>query len=639
MHVQKFTQFVLTLITLLILSHQSNGLNFSYESQQELSAMLMLDDFSPKQGGIGSEVILTGDGFTNVTSVEFRGILTAFTIINDHTISTVVPIGMTQPGRIRIKIDTPFEKVVSMMDYTPIPMVISDFLPKKAGVNENITVTGKSFSGITSVDLRGINASFVVENDSTVTVTIPGNYPYQPGNIRIKKTIPGQAGLEKAVSIDQFNRIAKEPTVIATNFRTDPAFTISRLKWNNGNGSRRLVVIKEASNPVDFIPEDGVEYSANRFLWFNTPIDGNFVVFNDRRTPDLRVLGLKLRTDYLARIYEYNGAGDRINYLTQEFAEVSFTMREPEDPIILGSIPKCIKPGRKVKIIGINLEETSEVVLNGDSLDFTVVNDLLIKVDIPEDANNGNITIFEFEVETIMSMDTTFDRLEILPSTPTTPSSNLVVVPTSSVSADISWTAGDGNRQLVVLKESSNPVEFRPDDCEYYRLNREFGAGKDFDGNFVVFGGSTGQVSVTGLSENTSYDVYVFEYNKSVGRAQNYLRNNFLQGSFSTPGASGFRVLKPGMENKDGMIMEGPFMTIYPNPSSNGIVNVNVGNVTEDTPVSLNVYNISGQKILEQKFTGTAAFQVDLYRMNGKGLYLFNILVDDQRQIQRIHVK
>jgi hypothetical protein len=99
-----------------------------------LSGTLILDDFSPKQGGIGSEVIITGEGFTDVTSVEFRGVLTNFIIINDTAISAVVPIGMTQPGRIRIKIDTPFQKVVSTIDFTPVAMTLTDFYPKKAGV-------------------------------------------------------------------------------------------------------------------------------------------------------------------------------------------------------------------------------------------------------------------------------------------------------------------------------------------------------------------------------------------------------------------------------------------------------------------------------------------------------------------------
>ncbi len=52
---------------------------------------LTLQSFSPTSGSIGTPVTITGTGFLRVDTVKFKDVSTAFTIVNDSTITAVIP--------------------------------------------------------------------------------------------------------------------------------------------------------------------------------------------------------------------------------------------------------------------------------------------------------------------------------------------------------------------------------------------------------------------------------------------------------------------------------------------------------------------------------------------------------------------
>ncbi len=632
------------------LNANAHGVNEQLTNQktESIDSVLSLTNFSPMSGGIGSEVMITGGGFSDVSSVEFRGIPTSFSILNDSTIAALVPAKLKFPGKIRIKIDSPFQKVVSLVDFSPVPMAIAGFSPDKAPAGATITVTGASFTGVVSAEVRGIATNFTILNDSVLSLTVPNNLPYQPGNIRLKKS---DSTFEKAVSSETFMRIANEPTIAATNLRADPAFTVTRLEWKNGDGNRRLVVLKEAANPDNFVPEDGIVYPASSFVSLGDSASGNFFVFNGK--PDeVRITGLEITTTYEARIYEYKGAGDRINYLTSSFDSVSFTTREPEDPVIDRTIPECINPGSTVTLKGRNLEETSVVVMNNDSLLFTIVNDQTLLVQIPADAMNGNIAITAMDLETILGMDTTFNRLEILPAEPTSSSANLTVLinPANPTAAEINWDKGDGDRHLVVMRPSSNFFSFVPEDCDFYSANSTFGAGQDKNGNFVVYGGAGTSVTVDSLTENTSYDVFVFDYNKSEGKVQNYLVTEVLQGSFTTPqadttSAKSANTLSSANQSSDlSNSISADFNSVsevmaFPNPTIDGLVNIVFNGYEGKSPVAISVFDLSGGVVFSEKFVEKNKIELNFNELKGKGLYVVKAIVNGKQHIKRIFVK
>jgi hypothetical protein len=91
--------------------------------------------------------------------------------------------------------------------------------------------------------------------------------------------------------------------------------TSLRLKWTNGNGSRRLVLGKQGT-AVNSNPVDGTSYTANATFGTGDEIGtGNFVVFGST-IDSVVVTGLNMNATYHFRVYEYNGTGGVQNYLT-----------------------------------------------------------------------------------------------------------------------------------------------------------------------------------------------------------------------------------------------------------------------------------------------------------------------------------
>jgi len=96
---------------------------------------------------------------------------------------------------------------------------------------------------------------------------------------------------------------------------------------------------------------------------------------------------------------------------------------------------------------------------------------------------------------------------------PTTQASALLYTNMAPTSATISWTRGNGNRCLVVLREGS-AVNSSPVDLTRYYSNSSFGSGAQVgSGNYTVYEGTGTTVNVSGLKIGVSYHVAVFEFN------------------------------------------------------------------------------------------------------------------------------
>lgn len=102
-----------------------------------------------------------------------------------------------------------------------------------------------------------------------------------------------------------------EPTVQATNVTFanigNNSFDVN---WTNGNGSSRLVVVKQSAATA-VLPADGTEYAVGASTG-----TGNRIVYAGTGTGPVNVTGLLGGTSYDVLVYEYNGSAGSNNYLT-----------------------------------------------------------------------------------------------------------------------------------------------------------------------------------------------------------------------------------------------------------------------------------------------------------------------------------
>ncbi|HEY6505959.1 MAG TPA: T9SS type A sorting domain-containing protein, partial [Chitinophagaceae bacterium] len=111
-------------------------------------------------------------------------------------------------------------------------------------------------------------------------------------------------------------------------------------------------------------------------------------------------------------------------------------------------------------------------------------------------------------------------------SVPTIASSNLTITKTDGKELTLGWTNGNGQRRIVVAKQSSN-ISSVPANGTDYNANPVFGAGQQLGaGEFVVYDDNFNAAIISGLNPATTYYFKVFEYD-GTGSNTAYLTSSF----------------------------------------------------------------------------------------------------------------
>ncbi|MEL0627543.1 IPT/TIG domain-containing protein [Salinibacterium amurskyense] len=146
---------------------------FSYQDAPTVSSIA--PDEGPLAGG--TEVTITGTGFSGATGVTFDGDDgTSFTVVSDTEITVTTPAG--SEGAAAVVVEHPAGDV-SAGDFTyvaaPTVSAMSPDLGPIAGGTE-VTITGTGFTGATGVTFDGDDGtSFTVVSDTEITVSSPAH--------------------------------------------------------------------------------------------------------------------------------------------------------------------------------------------------------------------------------------------------------------------------------------------------------------------------------------------------------------------------------------------------------------------------------------------------------------------------------
>lgn len=127
---------------------------------------------------------------------------------------------------------------------------------------------------------------------------------------------------------------------------------------------------------------------------------------------------------------------------------------------------------------------------------------------------------------------------------PSIQASNVTISNQTTSSMFIQWRKGNGNRRLVVMN-TSGPITWTPTDQNTYSANAAFNLAPTWgSGNKIVYNGinpgpNDSSLTVSGLSQGTTYFVKVFEYNSILNPVTNvtqvvYNTNNPGSASGST---------------------------------------------------------------------------------------------------------
>lgn len=119
---------------------------------------------------------------------------------------------------------------------------------------------------------------------------------------------------------------AAEPTVPASKIVVSNTTCIEAgISWTNGDGTWRIVLVKEGS-AVDAVPADGTKYTSNPSFGNGSQIGtGNYVCYSNLGN-NFTLTNLKQNTTYHIAVFEHDGLNP--DYLTTSPATASFTTRD-----------------------------------------------------------------------------------------------------------------------------------------------------------------------------------------------------------------------------------------------------------------------------------------------------------------------
>jgi hypothetical protein len=143
----------------------------SYTTPDKFYVPPTITSFTPNTSAPGSRITVTGQNFTDATTVSFNSQpAAAFFVTNNTSLGAVVPAGVTTGP---LTVITPGGLATSALLFYAAP-IISDFIPTHGVPGTVVTLTGQNFVGATQVQFNGVAAaSFTVVNNTTLQATVP----------------------------------------------------------------------------------------------------------------------------------------------------------------------------------------------------------------------------------------------------------------------------------------------------------------------------------------------------------------------------------------------------------------------------------------------------------------------------------
>ena len=326
----------------------------------------------------------------------------------------------------------------------------------------------------------------------------------------------------------------------AINFTNVSGSTV-RINWTNGSGTGRLLLMHQGA-AVDSDPPNLSFYNGNSIFGSGTEIGtGNFVIYRSTAN-NITVTNLLPATTYHIAAYEYNGSVGpmyRVPGVTASIttaaqptvaaSAISFSQVEGNSMRVLwtsGNGARRIvvaRAGSAVTALPANGTDytPSGVMGSGDNLgsgQFVVYDGVSSFVDISNLSPNitYHFAVFEYDgtgTGTAYQTSTFASASQASASTPTIQSSNLIFSNVGGTTLTASWTLGNGQSRIVVVKQGS-PVDADPSDLSFYTAGTAFGTGTQIGtGNYVVYRSTGSTVNITNLLAGTTYYFAIYEYN------------------------------------------------------------------------------------------------------------------------------
>jgi FG-GAP-like repeat/FG-GAP repeat/IPT/TIG domain len=265
-----------------------------------------LEGFSPSDGAIGTQVVITGTEFSTVLTnniVKVNGTAATVTASTGSSLTITISVGATTG---KITVDVAGQTLTSATNFSIFPPTITSFAPVADMVGASVTITGTYFSATPANNLVKFNGATAVVTASTIT-SITATVPVGATTGKITVTIGGLTG----TSTDDFIVLANQPVSQPSALVFSSVTTSSMIgSFTAATGSPAGYIVLQNTSAITDLPVDGTPYTTG------SSTIGTSSVISIGSGTTFSSTGLSSGVQYYYAIYAYNGATQAVNYRT-----------------------------------------------------------------------------------------------------------------------------------------------------------------------------------------------------------------------------------------------------------------------------------------------------------------------------------
>lgn len=365
-----------------------------------------ITSFAPNQGAAGTPVTITGTGFTGTTSVKFGTKAAVFNVDSSSQISATAPTGVVT-GAISVTNGAGTATSTDSFMVLPLPTITS-FSPSSGSATAptSVTVTGKNFTGATSVSFNGVPQSSVSVNGAgtAVTAAVPDGASSGPISVTTAAgtgTSKTSFTIQSVPSIGFFSpEIGKAGTLITIN---GSGFTgANEIDFTGAAAVTRFTVTGDAkitvavpadaqTGPIAVLNDAGTSGpSGDNFVMSVLPTITSFTPGDGGPGTDVTITGTNLDSTtgvkfggIAAHDFSASTDGTTLDVIVPVGAKAgAITVTNPSGtatsatsfvidpaPVVTSFLPATGQPGDTVTIRGTNFTAGSDVFFNGTEAD------------------------------------------------------------------------------------------------------------------------------------------------------------------------------------------------------------------------------------------------------------------------------
>lgn len=183
--------------------------------------------------GYGEWIIIKGSNLGTTTKVDFNGVLAADSLVyaNDNSITVKIPAELVDPINNPITVITKYGSATLNFKVTQPGPIINDIDPAAGGPNDEITIYGAYFKGVTEVKINDVAATIISNTKSEIKVKVPAGVT----NGKVVVTTP--VGTVTATKTFGLKHVIFDDAL--KNNWTNTSYSTSGLEFNNTTIIRR----------------------------------------------------------------------------------------------------------------------------------------------------------------------------------------------------------------------------------------------------------------------------------------------------------------------------------------------------------------------------------------------------------------